>query len=228
LISTKIQTANLYKHMSEGFLVQSLVYQWTNTINGKRYIGYTDRTVEERWVEHQRDARLGCTYPFHSAIRKYGASSFVSEVLFVEESTRAAKETEILLILDRCPEYNKTRGGDCGPIMTGDAHPMFGKKRPDLSERNSERVWSEEDRLRAAEKQTGKRASEGAKLKMSQARTGVKRGSYNVTSDGVSVSNRSRKGTKAAALAAKKASDVRWARYRAEKARLAQETRFPE
>ena len=195
-----------------------VVYQHTNTVNGKRYIGYSGKTLEQRFKGHVDSARLGSTDLFHQAIRKHGAKAFVSEVLFVEESRAGAKETEILLILDRQPEYNMTMGGDSGPIRSGSDHPMFGVARPDLAERNKNKIWTDEDRKAAAEKQSGKKASSETKLKMSNKRLGKKRGSYVVTSDGVSLSNKKRAGTEAAALAAKKASDARWAKHRAAKA----------
>lgn len=31
------------------------IYQITNDINGKIYIGKTERTIQERWREHCRD-----------------------------------------------------------------------------------------------------------------------------------------------------------------------------
>ena len=160
---------------------------------------------------------LGSKCHFHNAIRKHGAEVFVGEVLFVEKSKRAAQETEILLILDRQPEYNKTLGGDCGPIMFGSEHPMFGVERLDLAERNRQRIWTEDARASASKKQTGKKASDETKFKMSRSRSGKIRGPYNVTSDGVSSSNKSRAGSEAAALAAKKAADIRWAKHRAAK-----------
>jgi group I intron endonuclease len=144
-------------------LENHIVYQVTNTRNGKSYIGYTSSTLEERWKEHQKRARLGSGYHFHTAIRKHGASYFSPKILFVEETLRGAKETEILMILDRCPEYNKTMGGDGTPghpmtdelrekirnntpVRKGAEHPLFGVKRPDVAERNRKTVYTQERR----------------------------------------------------------------------------------
>lgn len=134
-------------------MTQCLVYQVTNAINGKSYIGYTSKTLDERWKGHIKSSRKGSQFHFHAAIRKYGESAFIPNVLFVEDTEAGAKETEILLILDRCPEYNKTMGGDgtAGhpvnaetrekirnntPVRRGSDHPMYGRKRPDVVERN--------------------------------------------------------------------------------------------
>ncbi len=101
-----------------------VVYQVTNTGNGKRYIGYTSKMLEERLSWHQADSKRGSGYHFHSAIRKYGWEAFRAEVLCIEETESGAKESEILYILDKSPEYNMTFGGDSGSINPprGDAH----------------------------------------------------------------------------------------------------------
>jgi predicted GIY-YIG superfamily endonuclease len=36
-----------------------LIYLITNTVNGKRYIGQTVRTLRQRWQQHVRDAKQG-------------------------------------------------------------------------------------------------------------------------------------------------------------------------
>ena len=101
---------SLFRNFADKNVGQFVVYQITNTSNGKRYIGYTSKTLHERWEGHVKDARLGSQTHFHSAIRKYGKEVFSLEVLFLENTSAEAKETEILMILDRSPEYNKTFG----------------------------------------------------------------------------------------------------------------------
>lgn len=54
------------------------IYCIENKINGKRYIGKTERGVEYRWELHQRDStqpRCG-HYPLYRAMRKYGPENF--------------------------------------------------------------------------------------------------------------------------------------------------------
>lgn len=133
-----------------------IVYQITNITNNKSYIGYTSKDLDDRWNSHVKRAKLKSKFKFHNAIRKHGAEVFVREVIYTEETLAGAKETEILAILDRNPEYNSTLGGDGThghpiteetrekirrntPVRRGEDHPLFGKSRPDVIERNKSR-----------------------------------------------------------------------------------------
>lgn len=60
------------------------IYQILNTINDKSYIGFTSKTIDARWKSHLYSAKKGSHYRIHSAIRKYGETSFVIKLL--EES----------------------------------------------------------------------------------------------------------------------------------------------
>lgn len=53
-----------------------VIYKITNDINGKIYVGQTTRSLITRWKEHTNDARNGCNYPIHRAMRKYGQEHF--------------------------------------------------------------------------------------------------------------------------------------------------------
>jgi group I intron endonuclease len=88
-----------------------IVYQITNTVNGKRYIGYTSKSLNSRWQEHCYSSNRSECH-FHNAIAKYGKEHFKKEILYKENTIKGAKETEILCILDKNPEYNGTYGGD--------------------------------------------------------------------------------------------------------------------
>lgn len=128
-----------------------IVYQITNSVNGKRYVGYSKHSLARRLSIHRADARKGSDYTFHKAIRKYPWPAFRAEVLCVEDTLAGAKESETLYILDTNPEYNSTLGGDGGPVnpKKGDEHytrsvgfvhhnlgkkgwlsPLKGRKRP--------------------------------------------------------------------------------------------------
>ena len=90
------------------------IYQITNDINGKIYIGKTERTIEERFKEHCKDAyrREFEKRPLYSAMRKYGIEHFHVEML---EETESPEEREIYWIEAKRSfknGYNATLGGD--------------------------------------------------------------------------------------------------------------------
>ena len=95
-----------------------LVY--CHTLNGKKYIGYTGKTMEERLQDHIGEASEGSDRHFHRAINKYGVENISSEVL-VEDLTKAqAKKVEEAYIeqFDTFKNgYNMTRGGDGGNTL---------------------------------------------------------------------------------------------------------------
>lgn len=89
------------------------VYMHTNKINGKRYIGITSFTAEERW----RHGKGYTTGYFKNAISKYGWDAFEHEILFTDLSEDDAKGKEVELIAkyntqDKNYGYNLTAGGD--------------------------------------------------------------------------------------------------------------------
>ena len=90
------------------------IYQITNDINGKIYIGKTERTVQERFKEHCKDAyrRNFENRPLYAAMRKYGIQHFHVETL---EETNAPEEREIYWIEIKGSfknGYNATLGGE--------------------------------------------------------------------------------------------------------------------
>ena len=60
------------------------IYKITCLINNKVYIGQTIRTIEDRWIKHQRES-IGGKYQldtkFARALRKYGVDNFKIELL---------------------------------------------------------------------------------------------------------------------------------------------------
>lgn len=93
------------------------VYLVTNKINGRCYVGKTDRTLRVRKSEHLRMAKniKDKTY-FYKAIRKYGFINFKWRILFSSKNLDLLKEREIAFIKHfstRRPKgYNLTNGGD--------------------------------------------------------------------------------------------------------------------
>ena len=69
------------------------IYQITNDINGKIYIGKTEFSLEKRFKEHCQDAfREKCEKrPLYAAMRKYGIEHFHIELI---EETDIPEERE--------------------------------------------------------------------------------------------------------------------------------------
>lgn len=90
------------------------IYQITNKLNGKIYIGKTERSVQERWKEHCRDyLKERCEIrPLYRAMKKYGVENFFIEVI---EETDNPEERETFWIQQKGgfkSGYNATLGGD--------------------------------------------------------------------------------------------------------------------
>lgn len=89
-----------------------IIYCITNKINGKRYIGQTVRTLEERFGEHARNKNsyLGST------IRKYGRENFTAEIIDSSLLIDDLNEKEIYWtqkLNTKIPHgYNLVDGGD--------------------------------------------------------------------------------------------------------------------
>ena len=90
------------------------IYQITNDINGKIYIGKTEFSIEKRFKEHCNDAfkNRNEKRPLYSAMRKYGIEHFHIDLI---EETNNPEEKEIYWIQyfnSSQNGYNATLGGD--------------------------------------------------------------------------------------------------------------------
>lgn len=90
------------------------IYQITNQINGKIYIGKTEFSIEKRFKEHCDDAYREAKEkrPLYAAMRKYGIENFQIELL---EETDKPEEREVYWIEQKQSfknGYNATMGGD--------------------------------------------------------------------------------------------------------------------
>ena len=83
---------------------------------GKLYIGQTTKSLTRRRQDHEYSARHGSLYPFHCAIRKYGANSFVWNIIARADSIAALNAQEAACIAEYntiAPNgYNMRTGGD--------------------------------------------------------------------------------------------------------------------
>ena len=90
------------------------IYQITNDINGKIYIGKTEFSIEKRFKEHCADAFKDRNEkrPLYAAMRKYGIEHFHIELI---EETDNPEEREVFWIENKRSfknGYNATIGGD--------------------------------------------------------------------------------------------------------------------
>lgn len=94
--------------------IEGIIYKWTNTINGKIYIGQTVRP-EIRYKRHLDDAfKNDSQFPFHKALRKYGTDNFTYEVIEkVPVAELDERETYWIAYYDSYSKgYNATKGGE--------------------------------------------------------------------------------------------------------------------
>ena len=117
-----------------------IVYLLTNRANGKRYVGKSKLTLDERLYHHRRKARTKVNTYLYRAMRKYGVDEFDAIVLEeVEGDGALLNDRERHWIASLRPEYNMTAGGDGGvtsaapsfPDRSGANNPMYGKRGPD-------------------------------------------------------------------------------------------------
>lgn len=95
-----------------------IVYEIKNTINSKSYIGYTSRTLEQRWKSHVSAALQGNRCRFHFAIKKYGPDPWIKTILYETDCKSTALKIEEDIIaergnMDKIKGYNAKPGG-CG------------------------------------------------------------------------------------------------------------------
>jgi group I intron endonuclease len=172
------------------------VYQATCRDSGKRYIGKALCSLHERRCNHIWSAKRGDSrYAFHSAIRKYGESSFDWTILYESEYNSALCEMECFFISyfdTKCPKgYNMTDGGEGVP-----GHVITSETRARMSASHQGRKMSPESiEKSAAAKRGRKRGTPSAEcraklsaalsgrqftpehcLHLSQAKTGKSRG----------------------------------------------------
>ena len=122
----------MQRKLVRGSVMNSGIYKIT--INGKSYVGRaTDLMSRKRWHRNKLKNGTHSNEYLQNAYNKYG--EFHHEVL--EETPYWLGEKEVMWIerlnTYKGDGYNLTIGGEGN---AGEANPMFGKKRPDLAERN--------------------------------------------------------------------------------------------
>ena len=93
------------------------IYLITNNINGKQYVGKTEKTIEERWNKHLQDYnKPRCEKrPLYKAMNYYGPEFFSIELIEYVPLEVNLEEREIYWIAKYDTYhngYNATKGGD--------------------------------------------------------------------------------------------------------------------
>lgn len=108
-----------------------IIYETTNTINGKKYIG-------KHITENLDDGYLGSGIVLNRAIKKYGKEAFVRKTLLTcdNEKDLILKEKEfvtIKIVLDEM-YYNVALGGYGGAIVLKPDHPLYESTKRKISD----------------------------------------------------------------------------------------------
>ncbi len=161
------------------------IYMARNEMNGKCYVGKTEKSLDYRKYSHLWGALHESNSYFCKAIRKYGSSAFVWSILFeVEDKYLNRWEKYYIKRLGaKVPNgYNLTDGGDGIPnpspairAKIGDANR--GRIVPDkvraVHRENSKRMWRDPRfRLRMYLSQIGKINSPETRIKIGNALRG--------------------------------------------------------
>ena len=175
-----------------------IIYKVINLINEKVYIGQTIQKLNDRITAHKRDAYvIKKQHYFAKALRKYGFESFSFEQIDEGINKIDLSEKEIYWIKfykSQNPTfgYNTSNGGESGPGLKGNTHPMFGKShsestRVKLSNLNKGKIpWNKGKKCpqlsNCSDHCRGKALSEEHKRKISESNKGENHWTYGKTS----------------------------------------------
>lgn len=139
------------------------IYKYTNSKNGKVYIGQTCKTLQERAQANGRNYRE-CRR-FYAAIKKYSWASFVPEILETVDTIEEANTREIYYInlYDSTNEhcgYNLALGGDNKEMLSETRAIISEKAKRRYVDRSNNpmygRTHSEETRDKQSARKCGK------------------------------------------------------------------------
>ncbi len=159
-----------------------IVYLITNKINGKVYVGKTERTLELRWRDHLNDSiKRPNRSPFlYNAMNKHGVENFSIQKIASAETRQELDALEKLWIvklhsMDAALGYNLTSGGTGGKLAPASLAKMAENQKKRLSSpeacakcatRKGLKL-SEETRSKMSVSQRGRKHSDATRAKMS-------------------------------------------------------------
>ena len=101
------------------------IYKITNIINGKIYVGQTSKTIEERFKEHIKKAKVHTNRYLYDAMNHYGYDKFmVSQIEECNDDLLDERERYWISKLNCIMPhgYNMTEGGGGGDTWTNNPH----------------------------------------------------------------------------------------------------------
>jgi group I intron endonuclease len=94
-------------------MIIGYIYQIKNIVNGKFYIGKTEKTIKYRFSNHMSAGKNPKDY-FHNAVKKYGRENFKIEIIKYVYEDDDINELEKHYIGWLKPQYNLKEGGEGG------------------------------------------------------------------------------------------------------------------
>lgn len=143
-------------------------FVYTHTCpNGKRYVGVTKKTLEERWKNGEGYKKQK---HFYAAIQKYGWEN-IEHKSFEVESTSLMIYWERILIyhhktIDKKYGYNKTTGGECinGFYLSDETKRKISNTKKGSNPWNKGKHMSEESKMKISESLKGNQRALGHTL----------------------------------------------------------------
>jgi hypothetical protein len=140
--------------------MSGLIYMLT-FVSGKSYVGFTTKTANKRFRQHEADARNGSDLLVHRAWRKHGAPTITVLAILSKEELPHTEIRAIKAFNTLSPNgYNATPGGDISPALT----PAVAAK---IGARHKGRIIGPEWRAKMSLAMKGKKKSDETRSRMS-------------------------------------------------------------
>lgn len=111
----------------------AIIYKIENQLNGKVYIGKTEKTIKYRWNRHLYYVRKNVNRYLYDAIRKYGEFNFtITEIESCDSCILNERERFWIRVYKSTEKeygYNMAEGGEGGNIGEAGYEKMANKKR---------------------------------------------------------------------------------------------------
>lgn len=139
-----------------------LIYRAINTINGKSYIGKTEKSLETRREWHIASVKQKSQFAFHRAIAKYGIEAFEWHIVHICDNLDDlnSKEKEYIKLYESfgINGYNMTAGGEgqTGWVPSAETRALWSKQRRGRQPWNTGMKTYHSESISAEQKQINK------------------------------------------------------------------------